>query len=188
MKLQPSEADVVAQRFEEKNKLSKDQSKTLRKLIELNLGVMFFLCTKKGKGLISYHEGHLILFDYDLLVCLECAQEMLKPLNEEKTAFTLFDPFLTSQVKKMGENKDWCFGFRQVIRPTMPWYACFKKQESALRCYQKVSRLQRHLRQKKPKGELYRPGEIVANREWVNYEPQTWAGWGNWNMLNFRYQ
>ena len=84
-----------------------------------------------------------------------------KPLNEEKATFTLFDPFLTSQVKNMGENKDWCFGFRQVIRPTMPWYACFKKQETAQRCYQKVSRLQRHLRQKKPKGELYRPGEIV---------------------------
>lgn len=30
-----------------------------------------------------------------------------------------------------------------------------------MRCYQKVSRLQRHLRQKQPSGELYRPGEIV---------------------------
>ena len=98
-----------------------------------------------------------------LLSFASCSKLMFwkKPLNEEKTTFTLFDPFLTSQVKKMGKNKDWCFGFRQVIRPTMPWYACFKKKESALRCYQKVSRLQRHLRQKKPQGELYRPGEIV---------------------------
>ena len=30
--------------------------------------------------------------------------------------------------------------------------------------------------------------DLVENAEWVNYEPKTWAGWGNWNMANFRYE
>jgi prepilin-type processing-associated H-X9-DG protein/prepilin-type N-terminal cleavage/methylation domain-containing protein len=30
--------------------------------------------------------------------------------------------------------------------------------------------------------------DIANNREWVNYEPLTWQGWGNWNLSRFRYE
>jgi prepilin-type processing-associated H-X9-DG protein len=35
---------------------------------------------------------------------------------------------------------------------------------------------------------VHNGADLVNNREWVNYEPQTWSGWHNWNMLNFRYE
>ena len=84
-----------------------------------------------------------------------------KPLNEEKATFTLFDPFLTSQVKNMGENKDWCFGFRQAYPwPTMPWYACFKKQETALALLSESVSAYMSLMTEKAES-FIAPGEIV---------------------------